>query len=98
VLLVERGLGPARLILIGRPEARAVGRENFVDENQLFGRRRAAAESEFELRIRDDDPALACVLCGSLVDVGTPPAQLLGCLGANDFDHSSKSDVLIVTA
>ena len=53
-LLVERRLALARTVLIGRPEARAVGREHFVDQDQL-----AVDLAPFELCVGDDDPALA---------------------------------------
>ena len=34
-LLVERGLRPPGLVIVQRPEARAVGREHFVDQDQF---------------------------------------------------------------
>ena len=53
-LLVERRLAAARLVLVGRPEPRAVGRQHFVDQNQL-----AVDLAELELRVGDDDAAAA---------------------------------------
>ena len=53
-LLVEAGLRLARLIAVGRPEARAVGRQDLVDQDDLA--RPGAAE--LELGVGDDDALL----------------------------------------
>src|SRR5204863_829617 len=50
-LLVERGLRPSRLVLVGGPEPRRVGRERLVGENEYT----ALVEPELEFRVRDDD-------------------------------------------
>src|SRR5439155_8524230 len=52
VLLVETGLIAAGGVVVGRPEARGVGREHFVDEDPV-----AALPTPLELGIGDDDAA-----------------------------------------
>lgn len=52
ILLVEALLGSAGLVGLERPEAAAVGREDLVDEVDLFG---DAVEAEFEFGIGDDE-------------------------------------------
>ena len=54
-LLVERGLGAAGLVAVGRPEARGVGGEGLVGEDEPA----LAVDPELELRVGEDDPALA---------------------------------------
>src|SRR5881397_960005 len=61
-LLVERWLGRAGRVAIGRPEARRVRREHLVHQDQL-----AIDEAELELRVRHDDAALSGDLRPSLV-------------------------------
>src|SRR5205085_3360941 len=46
VLLVERRLGPARRVALGRPEPRRVGGPHLVDQGELLG---LAVEPELEL-------------------------------------------------
>jgi len=58
--LVVRRLALADLVLVGGPEARAVGSEDFVDEHDLAG----LVEAELELGVGDDDAALFGVLPG----------------------------------
>jgi hypothetical protein len=58
--LVIGGLALANLVLVGGPEARAVGGENLVDEHDLAG----LVEAELELGVGDDDAALFGVLPG----------------------------------
>ena len=53
-LLVEARRRDARLPLVGRPEAAGVGRQHLVAQHEL-----AVDEPELELRVGDDDPALA---------------------------------------
>ncbi len=56
-LLVEARLAAARLVAVGRPEARRVGGEHLVAEHD----RAVRAAPELELRVGQDDPALARV-------------------------------------
>jgi hypothetical protein len=58
--LVVGGLALADLVLVSRPEARAVGSEDLVDEHDLAG----LVEAELELGVGDDDAALFGVLPG----------------------------------
>ena len=62
VLLVERRLRLAGSVLIGRPETRRIGRERFVDPDEL-----PAQQAEFKFRIGDDDASLGGVLGRALV-------------------------------
>ena len=52
VLLIEALLRAPRRVTVRRPETRRVGRAHFVDQDEF-----ALAESEFDLCVRDDDPA-----------------------------------------
>src|SRR4051794_39321232 len=76
VLLVEARLAAPDLVLVGRPEARRVRRADLVAEHELP----VAVEPELELRVGEDDPALARVVGDGLVDrdrdVAQPLAQL----------------------
>src|SRR5258706_13320024 len=69
-LLVEAWLALARLIAVGRPEARRVGRQDLVDDEQFAVRRRP----EFEFRVRDDDSALRGRIAACLIqrETGAP--------------------------
>lgn len=58
--LVVGRLALANLVLVGGPEARAVGSEDLVDEHDLAG----LVEAELELGVGDDDAALLGVLPG----------------------------------
>ena len=53
VLLVERRLRAARLVLVDRPEAAGVRGQDLVDQDDL-----ALDDAELELRVGDDDAAL----------------------------------------
>src|SRR6185503_10701607 len=64
VLLVEARLPTADLVLVGGPEARGVRRADLVAENELAVR----VKPELELRVGEDDPALARVIRDGLVD------------------------------
>jgi hypothetical protein len=50
--------------LIGGPEARGVGREHFINQDQF-----TVEQAELKLRIRDDDAAFAGVGAGSGVNL-----------------------------
>ena len=71
VLLVERRLGAARLPSVRRPEARRVGGEHLVGEDD--GAVRAAPE--LDLGVGEDDAALAGDLLAAGVDGQREPAQ-----------------------
>ena len=71
-LLVVRRLPSARLVLVGRPESRAIGRHHFVDQDQLI-----IHHAELELRIGDDDPAPARVIGAARVQLDAPLRKLL---------------------
>lgn len=62
ILLIEALLALAHGVRIPRPESRRVRREHFVDQHDFVGLR---VESELELRVRDDQPALVgVIMCG----------------------------------
>src|SRR6188768_793195 len=63
VLLVEGGGRGARLVARGGPEARGVGGQHLVAEDDLG----AGAAAELELGVGEDDPALGRVLGAALV-------------------------------
>src|SRR5260221_1198705 len=67
-LLVEAGLRSARRMAVGRPEARTVGRQHFVDETNGSLR----ISPELELRIGDDDSTRRRDVAASLVDSASP--------------------------
>src|SRR3954449_6102832 len=93
VLLVERGLPTTRLVLVGRPEARGVRRADLVAEHQLA----ALVEPELELRVREDDPALARVVGDRAVHGQRHIAHPLGELAVPDqLDGLLEVDRLVV--
>ena len=75
VLLVEAGLGTAGLVGVDRPEAGAVGGEDFVGEEDAFVFRTAVGEAEFEFGIREEDAALGGVGGGPGVKVEREVAE-----------------------
>ena len=92
-LLVEARLRAAWAVIIGGPEARAVGRENFVREEDAPGDR---LEAEFELRIREDDAALGGVGGGPSVEIECQVAQFVVALFAEQRDGLLRREILIV--
>ena len=95
VLLVEARLAVAGLVAVGRPEARRVGRQHLVAEHD----RAVGAAAELELRVGEDDPALARVRGAELVDGDRQAAQLLEQLAvADDLGGAVEVHVLVVVA
>src|SRR3954452_7133907 len=96
VLLVERGLARARRVSVGRPEARRIGREHLVAHHDPA---RLGVATELELRVGEDDPALACVLGGELLQLDRDTPQFLerGPV-AEDLGGAVEVDVLVVVA
>src|SRR5256886_6936833 len=92
-LLVEARLAPARLVPVGRPEARRVRCQNLIDDDQGSFRRRA----EFELRIGDDDAALRRVRSPGAIQIEAGLAQSLGGSTAQAARDVVEGDVLVVT-
>ena len=78
-------------IVVGGPEAGAVGREHFVDQEDL-----AVNLAELEFRVGDDDPALQGVSGAALEDIDAPPPQLFAQLAAHGRGHLLEGDVLVV--
>src|ERR1039457_5826316 len=90
-LFVEARLRLARYVRVGGPEARAVRRERFVDEEQLV-----TIETKFEFRVGDDDAALGGVIAGEAVEREGNVPDLFGERLANNLGAAVKIDVLIV--
>ena len=95
VLLVERRLAAAGLVGVGRPEARRVRRQHLVaDDDPAVG-----GAAELELRVGQDDPALARVVGGERVELDRQAAQLLEQRPvAEDLGGAVEVDVLVVVA
>src|SRR4029453_4940995 len=74
VLLVITGLIAAGLVLVGGPEARGVGGEDLIDEDDLA----VGQAAELEFRVGDDDPARGGVIGGLLVEGKRSLAESLG--------------------
>src|SRR5579859_2342659 len=93
VLLVEARLAPAGRILVGGPEARGVRRAHLIAEGQGA----VPVEAELELGVGQDDPPLAGVLGGELVDRDRDLAHPLGQLPvAHELGCTLEVDVLVV--
>ncbi len=94
-LLVERGLGPARLVLIFGPEPRRIGSHHLIAQHD-FGPRVAA---ELELGVGQDDPPLGSVPGSELVQLDRDPAEFLhqGPV-ADQLGGLVEGDVLVVLA
>src|SRR6185369_15967037 len=90
-LFVERRLAVARFVLVGGPEAGAVGGEDFVDEQHF-----AAGVAELELRVGDDDPPCEGVFDRLRIDVQTSAAKFGRGLFSDDFAHLPERNVDVV--
>lgn len=87
VLLVKRVLRAAGSVPLGGPVARRVGREHFVDEDELFGAGVGAGrgeEAEFELGVGKDDAARQGVLGRLGVEADGDRGDLRCEIGATD--------------
>jgi hypothetical protein len=92
-LFVERRLAAAGLVLIGRPEPRAVGRQHFVDEDQLV-----VDQAELELGVGNDDALARRELGAARVEVDAPLRQLFAQLAADAGAHVVVGNILVVQA
>src|SRR6476620_2599448 len=77
-LLVEARLRPARLVLLGRRETRAIGCQYFVDQPDRAG----GVAPELELRVCDDDAASRCDVAAARVDEPAHRLERIGHTGA----------------
>ena len=91
-LLVERRLRAAGRVLVGRPEARRVGRERLVAEHEPA----VVVDAELELRVREDDPARRGALRDEPVELEREPLDLVEALLADELDGRVAVDVLVV--
>src|SRR5438093_9753806 len=67
VLLVKRFLRAPGLVLVRRPEAGRIWRQNFISQSNSLRR-----SPELELRIRNDDSPLPRILRSLAVNLRTP--------------------------
>src|SRR5207253_3884843 len=91
VLLVERWLRTAGLISSTGPEARGIGREHLVGQDQLI-----ANESELELCVGDDNASRFSVGRGATVDFESKIAQLGGERGSYLIRGRFERNVFVV--
>ncbi len=90
-LLVEAGLAFAGRVLVGGPEARGIGRQHFINQDQL-----PLEHAELEFRIRDDDAALPGIIAARLVDHQAQVARLRGEIRADDLARLVERNVFVV--
>ena len=79
-MLVEARLAAPGRVLIRRPEARGIGRQHFINQDEL-----ALKQTELEFRVRNDDAALAGVITGEMVNLQARRARLPRELVADDL-------------
>src|ERR1051326_5265897 len=82
VLLVERFLPFARLVLFGGPEPRGIGRQHFVRQDDA-----GLSAPKLELRVRNDDTLRPRIVGCLPIHPQAKVAQLLGHLRADHFRH-----------
>ena len=92
-LLVEARLLAPDLVVVDGPEARTVGRQDLVAQDD-----RAIDGTELELRVGDDDAACAGMVGGGLVHLQRKVAQGPSRLFADDADRAIVADVLVMIA
>src|SRR4029077_9110471 len=93
-LLIEGRLRLTRRELVGRPEARGVGRERLVGEHQGA----VPVETELELGVGDQDPAGGGVLRDVPIELERRALDVLVALAADQRDRLLGVDVLVVAA
>jgi hypothetical protein len=91
-LLVEAGLGPARLVGGRVPEAARVGRHDFVDQDQLAGIERRA---QLELGVGQQDAGLLGDRGATRVEPRAM-SRTRSESGPDKLDHRVEADVLVV--
>ena len=91
VLLVKTRLTTAKLVGILGPEPGRIGGQDFVCQHDLVG---LQVQSEFELRVCDDDAAFEGVGVGGLVELDRQGGDC-GSVGfADDFNGCSKTQLV----
>src|ERR1039458_5005589 len=90
-LFVKTRLRLARCVRVGRPKTRAVRRECFIDEEQLF-----AIATAIEFRVGDNDTAPGGVIAGEAVQRQGNVAHFFSERLADDLGATLKVDVLVV--
>jgi hypothetical protein len=91
-LLVEAVLRAAGLVRVAGPEARRVGRERLVAEDEGA----VGVEPELELRVRDDDPGRAARGRRRPVEAAARPLDLREAALADELRSLLARDVLVV--
>ena len=97
-LFVETRLLAAGRVIVGRPVARTIRCEHFVNENQFIGDAalRIKRETKLKLRIGEDDAARAGVLRRGAVNRKRERAQPLHHIAADEFRGAFEGDILVV--
>src|SRR3990172_4220572 len=90
-LLVEAGLRTARLVLVCRPEAAAIRREQLVYQNYF-----AVQKAELHLRVGDDNSPAAGVGVGIPVDLQASLAKLVSQGLSHSTRHILEADINIM--
>ena len=78
-------------VIVGAPEARAVGSEHLVTEN------RTAVSLRLRLRVGDDDALFACMLRSGQYTFSDRSRMSVAAF-AHDFNRALEADVLVVVA
>src|SRR5437899_3737960 len=91
-LFVETGRALSDDVLVLWPEARRIGRETFVDQEQIF-----IDCAELEFRICDDDAASLSVVAATRINFQTQRFHMLCEFFTKNMRASFHVDVLIIT-
>src|SRR5213080_1743400 len=91
VLLVKRFLRAPGLVLVRRPEAGRIWRQNFVSQSNSLGR-----SPELELRIRDDDAPPPRIIRSLAVNLQTQISQLPTEFRTHQLRHLLERNILVM--
>src|SRR5206468_11992603 len=91
VLLVKRFLRAPGLVLVRRPEAGRIRRQNFVSQSNSLRR-----SPELELRIRNDDAPLPRIIRSLAVNLQTQISQLPTEFRTHQLRHLLERNVLVM--
>src|SRR6202022_2382615 len=93
VLLVERLLGLARLILVSRPEARRIRRQHFVGQHDA-----GSGAAKFKFGVGYDQALFASVIGGLVINGKGKITKLNAQLLSDQLRHVIERYVFVVTA
>ena len=91
-LLVVARRAAAGSVLIDGPEARAIGGEDLVDQDDAI-----VEQAELKLGVGEDDAARAREVSGLGVDVEAQIAQGGGSFETDDLDHALERDIFVMS-